>query len=55
MYKRGIDTKEFNEKLMQKVLYSSSISRDDVKNSVTITMKAGDEYGKNWNEWLENV
>ena len=47
MYKRGIDTKEFNEKLMQKVLYSSSISRDDVKNSVTITMKAGDEYGKN--------
>lgn len=41
MYKRGIDVKEFNEKLVQKVVYNSSITSDDTKNSVTIIMKGG--------------
>ena len=39
MYKRGIDVKDFNEQLMQKVLYSSDVTSDD--NGTTVTLKGG--------------
>lgn len=37
MYKRGINVKDFNEKLLQKVLYGSEISRNE--NGTSILMK----------------
>ena len=39
MFKIGIDSKEFNELLMQRILYSSNVSSDD--NDVTISIKGG--------------
>lgn len=39
MYKRGIDVKDFNEQLMQKVLYSSDVTSGD--NGTTVTLKGG--------------
>ena len=36
MYKRGIDVKEFNEELIQKVLYSSEVSSEGSITTVTI-------------------
>ena len=39
MYKQGIESKEFNEQLLQKILYSSSVSgTDDV---TTLVLKGG--------------
>ena len=40
MFKRGIDTKEFGNGVLQKTLYSSDISSDD--KSVHVTLKVGD-------------
>jgi hypothetical protein len=37
LFKQGIDAKEFGEKLLQRVMYSSTISAKDDK--VTITLK----------------
>lgn len=39
MYKRNIDVKEFNDKLMQHVLYSSNISLDE--GVITLVLKGG--------------
>lgn len=39
MYKRGIDLKEFNDKLLQKVLYGSKISNNE--NGTNILIKGG--------------
>ena len=40
MFKRGIDVKDFNAKLMQKVLYSSEVSSDTT--GVTVVLKGGE-------------
>ena len=41
MYKNQIDVKEFSDKLLSKVMYSSEItSKDD---NVTITIKGGEK------------
>ena len=40
MYKQGIDSKEFNEQLLQKILYSSSVSGSD---DVTTLVLKGDK------------
>jgi len=40
MFKRGINVKDFNEKLLQKVLYSSEVS--DLENGVSIILKGGE-------------
>lgn len=46
MFQNGVDTKKFGEKLLNTVMYSSSVSSDDV--SVTVNMqKDGDNDGKN--------
>ena len=42
MFKRGIDVKDFNEKLLQKVLYGSEVNRDD--NGTAIFLR-GDKNG----------
>ena len=42
-FKEGINTKEFKEKLLDSVLYSSKISMSDC--NVNILIKAGDENG----------
>ena len=39
MYKRNIDVKEFNDKLMQHILYSSDISLDE--GVITLVLKGG--------------
>lgn len=39
MYKQGIDSKEFNEQLLQKILYSSSVSEED--DVTTLVLKGG--------------
>lgn len=45
MFQNGVDTKKFGEKLLNTVMYSSSVSSDDV--SVTVNMqKDGDNDGK---------
>lgn len=44
MYKRNIDVKEFNDKLMQRVLYSSDIAMDE--GVVTLVLKGGVENGE---------
>ena len=41
MFQRGIDVKEFGEKLLANAMYSSEINRSD--NSVNITIKTGNE------------
>jgi type I restriction enzyme M protein len=40
MFKRGINVKDFNEKLLQKVLYSSEVS--DSENGVSVILKGGE-------------
>jgi type I restriction enzyme M protein len=40
MFKRGINVKDFNEKLLQKVLYSSEVS--DLENGVSVILKGGE-------------
>jgi hypothetical protein len=39
MFKRGINVKEFNEQLMQKVLYSSEVT--DTDDGTSIFLKGG--------------
>ena len=39
MFQRGIDAKEFGEKLLNAAMYSSKISSDD--GEVSISLKAG--------------
>lgn len=45
MYKRSIDTKEFSEQLMQRVMYSSEVS--EIDGGITISLKGGNQHGKN--------
>jgi type I restriction enzyme M protein len=40
MFKRGLNVKDFNEKLLQKVLYSSEVS--DSENGVSVILKGGE-------------
>ena len=40
MFKRGINVKDFNEQLLQKVLYSSEVS--DSENGVSVILKGGE-------------
>ncbi|MCM1235587.1 MAG: N-6 DNA methylase, partial [Ruminococcus flavefaciens] len=44
LYKRHIDIKEFNNKLIQKVLYGSNVSSDD--RGTNIFLKGENEYGE---------
>ena len=45
MFQRGIDTKEFGERLLNTAMYSSSVKADD--NSVSVVMqRGGDGDGK---------
>lgn len=44
LYKRGIDIKEFNDKLIQRILYSSDVSSDD--KGTNVFLKGGNEYGE---------
>lgn len=39
MFQRGINAKEFGEKLLNTMMYSSSVRADD--KAVTVTMKKG--------------
>ena len=39
MYVQGIDSKEFNDKLLQRVLYSSTVSESE--NVTTLVLKGG--------------
>ena len=41
MFERGIDTKEFADKILNSVLYSSDISESEVGN-ITITLKTSE-------------
>ena len=46
MFKKGIDAKSFEEKLLELAMYSSCVSADN--ESVTVTMRKGDDSdGKN--------
>ena len=45
MFKENIDVKEFNEKLLRKVLYGSNITNEE-KNTI-ILIKGDEQYGKN--------
>ena len=40
MFKRGIDVKEFGDKLFNKIVYSSHVSEND-DNSISVTLKGG--------------
>ena len=40
MFKRGIDAKEFGDKLLNKIVYSSHVSEND-DNSISVTLKGG--------------
>lgn len=44
LYKRCIDVKEFNDKLIQKVLYSSDVSSGD--EGTNVCLKGGNKYGE---------
>ena len=39
MFKKGIDTKDFGEKLLERAMYSSNVEADG--ETVTISMKKG--------------
>ena len=41
MFQKGIDTKDFGEKLLERAMYSSCVSADD--DVVTVTMQKGDD------------
>lgn len=45
MYKRGIDTKTFNDKLLKNVLYASEVDSDDI--DTTIRLKGDGKNGEN--------
>ena len=42
MYKENIDEKELSETLVNKVMYSSLIKKDEKNNSVTINLQGGE-------------
>ena len=48
MFQQGIDSKEFGDKLFSATMYSSDICRSE--NSVSISIKAGEINGENYNE-----
>lgn len=41
MYKENIDEKELSETLVNKVMYSSTIHKEDEKDLITIKMQGG--------------